>query len=210
MDNDDFAESPLFAWPGMKAAAVACALLSVKCALTSMLTGLARVLNIDAVTPEDTMIAPDKFSPQLRRDNAIVERLNRVLQNDVENIPHFMVICALYGLALGPEPPPSRLSEAETLFMTYVAGRYLHTFFYVLAVQPYRTISFAAAAASAFFTAGRLLGWALEDRIGKRYADVLPFALLAPEAIQLSYFCITIPEFVVSFVRPVSARKKKE
>jgi len=196
-----------FEYPALRDAAIACGLLVLKCAFTSQVTGLMRVLYADLSTPEDRQVDPVKFKE--RKENTVITRLSRVLQNDVENVPHFMALSVAYSLILGREPSASALSEARTVFGIFVACRYLHTTFYLLSVQPYRTLSFAGGALSSFFLAGRVLERGLEGKLDAGVTGCIPYAATAPLLAQFAYFSVTIPNFVLSIIRPVTARAKK-
>ena len=73
-------------------------------------------------SPEDlrkTPLNPDPHARQLEPDER-VERIRRIHQNDLENLPFFLVAGFLYVLT---EPP---LLLAQVLLYGYVASRLLH------------------------------------------------------------------------------------
>ena len=73
-------------------------------------------------SPEDlrkTPLNPDPHARQLEPDER-VERIRRIHQNDLENLPFFLVAGFLYVLT---EPP---LLLAQALLYGYVASRLLH------------------------------------------------------------------------------------
>lgn len=76
---------------------------------------------------------------KVKFDDPDVERVRRAHLNDLENIPVFWVLGALY-VTTGPSA-----SLATTLFRVYTAGRVLHTFVYAVKPlpQPARGIAFA-------------------------------------------------------------------
>ena len=79
--------------------------------------------------PEDvrrTPLNPDPDPKQLEPDER-VERIRRIQQNDLENIPYFLVIGILFLLT-----DPS-LPTAQLLFYGYVATRLAHFLAYLTA-----------------------------------------------------------------------------
>ncbi|VVC94191.1 unnamed protein product [Leptidea sinapis] len=74
----------------------------------------------------------------VKYDDPDVERVRRAHLNDLENIPLFWVLGALY-LTTGPSS-----ALAITLFRAYTAGRILHTLVYAVKPlpQPARGIAF--------------------------------------------------------------------
>ncbi|XP_045504443.1 microsomal glutathione S-transferase 1-like [Colias croceus] len=74
----------------------------------------------------------------VKYDDPDVERVRRAHLNDLENIPVFWVLGALY-LTTGPSA-----ATAITLFRVYAAGRILHTIVYAVTPirQPARAIAF--------------------------------------------------------------------
>lgn len=75
---------------------------------------------------------------KIKFDDPDVERVRRAHLNDLENIPAFWVLGALY-LTTGPSA-----SLATNLFRIYAGGRVLHTFVYAVKPlpQPARGICF--------------------------------------------------------------------
>ncbi|XP_070532499.1 microsomal glutathione S-transferase 1-like isoform X2 [Ptychodera flava] len=65
-----------------------------------------------------------------------VERVKRCHLNDVENIPAFLALGAMY-LATKPSP-----IVAMWHFRIFAISRVCHTIIYMIGVQPYRAISF--------------------------------------------------------------------
>lgn len=83
---------------------------------------------------EDTKVTKGK----VKYDDPDVERVRRAHLNDLENIPAFWVLGALY-VTTNPAA-----SLATMLFRVYTAGRILHTLVYVVKPlpQPARGIAF--------------------------------------------------------------------
>lgn len=75
---------------------------------------------------------------KVKFDDPDVERVRRAHLNDLENIPAFWIVGALY-LTTGPSS-----ALATNLFRMYAAGRVLHTFVYAVKPlpQPARGIAF--------------------------------------------------------------------
>lgn len=67
----------------------------------------------------------------------VVDRAQRTLRNDLENIPIFLFLSWCYvELSLWP-------TGALIYFGVFAATRYLHTATYLKPLQPYRTIAYA-------------------------------------------------------------------
>ena len=81
-------------------------------------------------SPEDTKLTPmnKNPSPQQTDRNESVERVRRVHQNDLENLPLFIFSAGLFVLT-----DPSLL-VARILFYGYVASRFAHSLAYLSAV----------------------------------------------------------------------------
>lgn len=71
--------------------------------------------------------------------------------NDLENIPVFWALGAAYIFV---EASPG---AAAGLFMTFTAARVLHTFFYLSALQPWRTLAYTVALVCLFGMAIQIL-----------------------------------------------------
>ncbi|XP_021188923.1 microsomal glutathione S-transferase 1 [Helicoverpa armigera] len=100
----------------------------------SLLTARARYSKKVFANPEDAVAAQGK----VKFDDPDVERVRRAHLNDLENIPVFWAVGALY-VTTGPAAP-----LATTLFRAFTAGRVLHTFVYAVKPlpQPARGIAF--------------------------------------------------------------------
>jgi uncharacterized MAPEG superfamily protein len=84
--------------------------------------------------PEDAAL----FGVRHADDTGLALRAGRCWQNDLENIPLFLFVSLAYVLVGGPG------DWATVLFGTYVAARVGHTVCYLLALQPWRLICYAA------------------------------------------------------------------
>ncbi len=112
-----------FANPVFVAFAVSAALMVLKAVAMSWLT-VVRMLWFQSGfrAPEDlkrTLLNPVPNASQLLPDERI-ERIRRIQQNDLENLPFFFVAGALYVLT---DPP---LALAQGLFYGYAVSRLLH------------------------------------------------------------------------------------
>jgi glutathione S-transferase len=110
--------------------AVAAALMILKGVAMSWLTVVRMIQEKGGYrSPEDlrrTTINPDPRPEQLA-PNDRVERIRRIQQNDLENLPYFLVAGLLFVLA---GPPPW---VARALLYGYVVSRLLHFYAYLSA-----------------------------------------------------------------------------
>jgi len=118
-------QNPLFA-----TYVIAATLVILKAVGMSWLT-VARMMQVKGGfrSPEDlrkTPLNPDPDAKQLEPDER-VERIRRIHQNDLENLPFFLVAGFLYVLT---EP---KLLLAQVLLYGYVASRLLHFAAYLTA-----------------------------------------------------------------------------
>lgn len=118
--------------PALPLYAVCCVILVFKMIFTGWATGIARLVHRDYVTDEDARF----MRRETRSGHPLVQRLLAIHRNDVENIPLFFAIGALYVLA-APSPV-----AANWILGGYTATRLLHTLSYLFGWQPWRSISF--------------------------------------------------------------------
>jgi glutathione S-transferase len=123
--------------------AITAIVLTFKMFAVSIAQGRARVAARKFVNPEDART----FSGEVANEDAPdVLRASRAWRNDLENIPIFLILAWIYVDA----------SLAAGAFAIYCAAftvcRIIHTFAYLKAIQPLRTI---------FFTIGALTTLAL-------------------------------------------------
>jgi uncharacterized MAPEG superfamily protein len=118
--------------PVFRVFAVCAAILVFKMALTGSITGMLRLRTGAYITPEDYKFMGREPTPPDDR----VERYRRVHQNDLENIPPFLILAHLYMLS-GPS-----YGVAATLFIAFTAARIVHTVTYLGSIQPWRSIAF--------------------------------------------------------------------
>lgn len=110
------------------------AILAVKVLALSVLTGVTRMIRGSVANPEDAKLLKAK----VRFDDPAVERVRRAHLNDLENIPVFWVVAALY-VSTNPVA-----AWATLLFRVFTLGRILHSIVYAIVPlpQPARAIAF--------------------------------------------------------------------
>ncbi len=110
-------------------------LLALKMGVVAFATANARRKSRVVVNPEDTSVNPG--SRAAGEDAPETLRIKRAHQNDLENIPVFLVLALLFTLS------GCSATAGWAYFGVYFAARALHTIFYLNAVQPFRTAAFA-------------------------------------------------------------------
>ncbi len=86
------------------------------------------------LNPEDTKVNPGAHAGGEEAPETL--RAKRAHQNDVENIPGFLVLALLFTLT------GCSATAGWAYFGVYFVARTLHTFFYLNALQPFRTAAF--------------------------------------------------------------------
>ena len=112
-------------------------LLVLKMGAVAFATSNARRKAKIVLNPEDTKVNPG--SRAASEEAPATLRAKRAHQNDLENIPAFLVLALLFTLA------GCSATSGWLYFGTYFAARTLHTIFYLNAVQPWRTAAFFVA-----------------------------------------------------------------
>ncbi|CAH0600476.1 unnamed protein product [Chrysodeixis includens] len=120
--------------PAVQSYIVYSAVLGMKMFAVTFLTTKVRVSKKVFANEEDAKSAKGK----VKFDDQDVERVRRAHLNDLENIPAFWVLGALY-LTTGPSA-----FLATTLFRLFAAGRIIHTIVYAVTPlpQPARGLAF--------------------------------------------------------------------
>ncbi|CAG9575842.1 unnamed protein product [Danaus chrysippus] len=120
--------------PAVKTYIACSGILALKVMGMSLLTARMRFKKKVFANEEDTNVK----GSVVKYDDPDVERVRRAHLNDLENIPVFWVVGALY-LTTGPSD-----EVAINLFRVYTAGRILHTLVYAVTPlpQPARGIAF--------------------------------------------------------------------
>lgn len=123
----------LLASPAFRLFAVCYLILILKMIALGSYTSVVRIRRKVYATPEDYRL--QGLTPATKVDEDI-ERARRAHRNDLENILPFFGVGLLYALS-GPG-----LLAAQIAFIGFTAARVLHTVFYVVVLQPHRTIAF--------------------------------------------------------------------
>jgi uncharacterized membrane protein YecN with MAPEG domain len=114
--------------------------LTLKMSAVSVVQGRARVAAGIFVNPEDAKTFQASHAPE---DAPDVRRASRAWLNDLENIPIFLILCGIYVAA-------NLSTTAFAIYcLVFMLARIAHTFFYLNAIQPWRTISFTLGAVAA-------------------------------------------------------------
>ena len=103
----------------------------------AFLTGGARAKSGRFVNPEDKGVVKGTQGPE---DSPEVQRFKRAHVNALENAVPFFVVAALYVATGGTKV------GAQAYCYTFLAARLLHSVFYLLGKQPFRTMMFAIGA----------------------------------------------------------------
>jgi uncharacterized MAPEG superfamily protein len=109
-------------------------LLVLKMGAVAFVTSNARRKAGRVLNPEDTLVNPG--SEAAPEEAPAVLRAKRAHLNDVENIPGFLILALLFTLT------GASSTAGWAYFGVYFAARALHTFFYLNAMQPWRTAAF--------------------------------------------------------------------
>ena len=126
--------SPMNELPAFAPLVLFTALLVMKMGAVAFITSNTRRKSRVVVNPEDTKVNPGSRAE--REDAPATLRVKRVHQNDLENIPGFLVLALLFTLS------GCSATAGWAYFGTYFAARTLHTVFYLNAAQPWRTVMF--------------------------------------------------------------------
>jgi len=120
--------------PAFKPLLIFTVLLLLKMSLVGGMTANTRRKSGVVVNPEDTRVNPGTHpEPQ---EAAETLRVKRAHQNDLENIPGFLILALIFTLAGGSA------SGGWAYFGLFFAARTLHSIAYLNGLQPWRTISF--------------------------------------------------------------------
>ena len=134
--------------PALRLFAIVSLVLVLKMALVGVYTSTLRIGRKVFATSEDYALQGMAVKGGTDPD---IERVRRAHQNDLENILPFFVVGFFFALT---RPP---LLAAEIFFVGFALARILHSVFYIRAMQPHRTIAFAAGSV----LSGVLLVWTL-------------------------------------------------
>jgi uncharacterized MAPEG superfamily protein len=127
----------MFDNPFYRLYALTSAILCLHLLLLAALTGTVRTKAKTFVNPEDARVTKGKLAPE---DVDPVLRVRRAHLNAVENAVPYFVLGALY-VASGCT------KQGAVIYMwTFTVSRILHSVFYLLGLQPWRTIIYAVSA----------------------------------------------------------------
>ena len=134
--------------PLMKMYALTAVVLMFKMFAVSIVQGRGRAGAKVFTVPEDAKLFGGKLEAQ---EAPSVERASNCWRNDLENIPMFLIIAGIYVMA--------GLSQQAFAYYCgiFMAMRILHTFFYINAVQPWRTVVYTIGTFAMFAMAIHLL-----------------------------------------------------
>jgi len=134
--------------PLLKMYALTAVILTFKMFAVSIVQGRGRVGTKIFTVPEDATLFGGKLEAQ---EAPVVQRASNCWRNDLENIPMFLILAGIYVLA-------GLSARSFTIYcLTFLVMRILHTFFYLNAVQPWRTIAFTIGVLAMFAMAIHLL-----------------------------------------------------
>lgn len=127
--------------PALTAYAASATVLALHTLCLSFATAVLRVKAHKVVNREDSA-AVVKGADVVPVEDEAVLRAQRAHRNAMENVVLFFVVGALYALT-GPSA-----TAAWIYYGVFVGTRILHSFFYLNAIQPWRTASFAIGSAA--------------------------------------------------------------
>jgi uncharacterized MAPEG superfamily protein len=123
--------------PLMRLYALTTIVLALKMFAISIVQGRARTKANAFANPEDAALFHGATVPQ---EVIGVQRAAKAWLNDLENIPIFLILALIYAIA----------GLSANMFIVYCGvftlARILHTFFYLNAMQPGRTIAYTIGA----------------------------------------------------------------
>ncbi|MEN5147939.1 MAPEG family protein [Pseudomonas orientalis] len=130
--------------------------LFVKMFAISLYQGIYRIGRLTFKNAEDAKFVGRPASPE---ELPQVARAAQAWMNDLENIPLFFALGALYVMVGAPAEP------AIGLFYTFTAARVLHTVTYLARWQPWRTLSYVVGIACLFGLAGIIVSTLMDQTI---------------------------------------------
>ena len=134
--------------------AVCSAVLCLKMIVVGHYTGLTRIRRAVYLNPEDAK-AFSKIEEFTTAEHPDVERGLRAHRNDLESTLPFLAIGLVYVLV----GPPVLL--AKVLLITFTVMRCVFSFFYLRALQPWRSASFTVAELCLLIMLVQILWWGL-------------------------------------------------
>jgi len=145
--NGDF-KLEEYSMPLLNMYALTAVILTFKMFAVSIVQGSGRLGSTIYTVPEDAKL----FSGKLEEQEApSVQRASNCWRNDLENIPIFLILAGIYVAA-------GLSAKWFSIYcVTFLVMRILHTFFYLNALQPWRTVVFTVGAVAMFAMAIHLL-----------------------------------------------------
>jgi uncharacterized MAPEG superfamily protein len=116
-------------------------ILFFKMSAISLAQGRARMGNMSFAIPEDAKFFAN--AQPLAEELPAVRRAANAWRNDLENIPIFLFLGIIYVMA------NLSVAGAAIYFTIFTLARIAHTFFYLNAMQPGRTIAYTIGAIAA-------------------------------------------------------------
>jgi glutathione S-transferase len=112
--------------------------LELKMAALAVVQGRGRMTSGQFPLPEDAqMFHGGSESPA---EAPVVDRASRAWRNDLENIPIFLILAGIYVAA-------GLSAKAFALYcFIFAIARILHTYVFIKAMQPWRTVTYAVGA----------------------------------------------------------------
>ncbi len=132
--------------------AICSAVLVFKMIVVGHVTGAMRFRRSSFATPED-LAAFGEEGAEDHPDHPDVARYQRAHKNDLESTLPFLAVSVLY---LGIDPSPGL---ATGIFIWFTLFRVLYTVFYLMSLQPWRTISFLVAEISVIVMIAQMAWW---------------------------------------------------
>ncbi|MFO0660423.1 MAG: MAPEG family protein [Polyangiaceae bacterium] len=120
--------------PAFKPFVLFSVLLVFKMFFVGVITANRRRLSKVVANPEDVGVNPGSHAEAQEAPETL--RAKRAHQNDLENVPGFLMLALIFTLMGGSA------TGGWAYFGTYFAARTLHSFFYLNQLQPWRTIAF--------------------------------------------------------------------
>jgi uncharacterized MAPEG superfamily protein len=140
--------------PAFSVFVICAALLVLKMIVVGHISGYLRIKREAVINPEDVE-AFRSTRGQLSEEDPDVARVLRVHRNDLESTLPFLAIGLPY-LFTNPSP-----SLASGLFIAFTSFRLVFSVFYLLGVQPWRSLSFIAGELCVLVMLVQMLSWGL-------------------------------------------------
>jgi uncharacterized membrane protein YecN with MAPEG domain len=113
--------------------ALTAVVLELKMAAIALVQGRGRMTSGQFVLPEDAKMFGGTEAPN---EAPVVDRASKAWRNDLENIPIFLILAGIYVMA-------GLSTQAFAIYcVVFVAMRIVHTYTFIKALQPWRTVSF--------------------------------------------------------------------